>query len=262
MIFKERSDLEMGIIRRKRQNKRSIIVRFQPWLIAGGVILNVIASASAAISAYYSSQQSKLANEAANRESKNEAFSKFIQAQEALCNVNLTNEEWVYFPNINPMGVFEEVDYEKMESRRNNFNVDSYIARWAEKYNERERRYLEFQIWMTPQEQDEYYQIVNHMGIEYYKDQVSNSKAPPEVVVLLERLECTSRMYAGMAYYSRKDEYKPISDFLDGNGVYVWPRSHLSIDLEQRLANWGYEDTKPIIEKYLTNILEIPTEEQ
>lgn len=247
----------MAIQRRRRPTKRSIMVRFQPWLIAGGVILNVVATGSAALSAYYTSQQSGLAISAVNRQSRNEAFSELVKAQDALCRVSITGQEVVYFPNFGSNGMFEEVSYEDMESRRGTLDIDDYLSRWEKAYEERERRFLYFQLWISEDEFSAFHTMTFSMGPRELRKRIVASKAPAEVEVLKEITMCNAQMLAGVAYYQRTDMDKDFNQFMTSQSVYVWPRSDSGKPLKDMLTSWGYEETFDVVDQFQNEALDL-----
>ncbi|WP_312403735.1 hypothetical protein [Rhizobium sp.] len=76
------------------QPQRGWFARTKPYWVATGLVvaggMNVVATVSAGFSAYYTSQQAVLATKAVNQASRNEAFSKYVEAYQGLCALTLS----------------------------------------------------------------------------------------------------------------------------------------------------------------------------
>lgn len=232
------------VARRGPKAKRSVLIKFQPWLTAGAILLNFAATLSAAVSAYYSSKQSELATEAVNRQSKNEAFSEFLSAKEALCAVSLT--QWDQMdgldysgpdvPNPEPAGaVILAVDYEAIMEDSSRERTLAYLRAANEKTQILTTKFTQLKIWLTEEEFDVFFDFVPWPdGYTYREEYILNAGEPAELFAVATQFRCRREMERALQVFKQLPE-----DSLWGQGAAVVVPISSKFSVNQIVGSWG-----------------------
>lgn len=241
----------MVLARRRPKNKRSVLIKFQPWLTAGAVVLNLAATGSAAVSAYYSSKQSELATEAVNRQSRNEAFSELIKAYDALCSVSVGPSDQSYFLDFVDGKAVATADFDAIEANRSKVDVDAYLAEWQKQFAEIYRRHLFLRIWLSEQERQEIADALpDPQQGDYYEDFLKRSLSPPQVEIFRNNVSCRMTLNALVEYFENRQPEGSLRDHILADEVLIYPYSSSEKSLDEMLKVWGLENSAEILKKY------------
>lgn len=250
----------MGIKRRVRPKRRSVLVRFQPWLIAGGVILNVVATISAAMSAFYSSQQTELALRAVNQQSRNEAFLGLVKGLQTLCSTSMTAWDQVDFAEV---GYDEKTD-EELYVRHYSYDEIAAItkeemAKLVAAYStlgEQHRQAVWDQfdllrIWLSKDEENGLIRVLPPMdSLEYQEAWLNEGTVPPPAKAIEVNYRCLRNIRLAMDFY-RGDEAADTIEEMASAEIIARPFSRVEgKSSESILLEWGREDLVQTLKRH------------
>ena len=231
--------------RRKRIAKRGVLVRFQPWLVAGGVFLNVIASGGAAVSAWFSWKQTGIAIEAVNIESRNQAFSEYLAAFTAVCEVSLIPQDqddmWTfranqenYDPARTELFEVRELHEEQIEPRTPE-QVDTWIEEASKKREAMWAKWMQLQIWLD----DQAMQDLSEWGPDYSRSFLDDTKMPAAYYAVEQQRRCRLLRDAVVTLYKNPNDNT--ADAKRWMRMWVLPVSETR-STEEILNGWGRQD--------------------
>lgn len=239
----------MAIARRQKRvgntGKRGILVRFQPWLIAGGVLLNVIASGGAAISAWFSWQQTRVSIDAVNITSRNQAFSEYLAAFSAVCKVSLVPQDqddmWTFRANqdsYNPprSDLFEVRElYEDKIDPRSSKQVDAFLAEATKKREAMWEKWTQLEIWLDQPMTDN----LSAWGSDYDRFFLDSEKIPAAYYAVTKQRRCRVLLGTLIDLYKNPDD--EAAKKRQATEIWVLPMSETK-RTEDILKGWGRED--------------------
>jgi hypothetical protein len=181
------------------------------WITAGLIaagLLNLITTASTALSAYYTGKQAELAVEAVNRQSRNEAFSEFIKAKEDLCKVTLMPLEKM-FGNVEPPAQEGEtdsplyIDYDAIMEGHSEERTREYARRANELNDVLRSKLIQLKIWLPQQSYWDYaHMVANGDSLSYRADYLLSPGQMAEITALRTKVECNQQLEAAIYLYT------------------------------------------------------------
>jgi|GEM_PF-6287158 len=213
-------------------------------LVFGGA-LNVVAAVSAALSAYYTGQQSELALSAINAQSRNEAFADYLEKYAQVCKVHLTkfDEDLFITANPGPWAYEREFDFD-FEVRQLDvdevaklppYDVKKYISEKGKREGDRWDKLLTLRIWLDGDRQE----IADIYPDFNWEVPFEMSGIPAPFVALQQQVTCLNQLEFLVALY--KNPTDPETERLRGKRFWVVPVSS-SKTTEDILKEWGRED--------------------
>lgn len=232
------------IVRRRPKNKRLLLGRLQPSLTAGAIILNLGATVSAAVSAYYSSQQSAFVTEAANRQSRNEAVSEFARAHDALCRLTLSPFDQVEYTSIHNNDVFVRLDFERVGQLEASVDVDGYIKQYDRASAEVIYHLQHLSIWISDDEVRSISSVIDDAtSRQKFKVLLNSSLTPAVALVSQHNVNCRLVHAQVIEYLRNAKNQRPISEFRKYRKVIIYPYSKAGTREKTMRAYWGLPAT-------------------
>ncbi|TAV48363.1 hypothetical protein ELI30_08635 [Rhizobium leguminosarum] len=229
----------------RRLKRTGLLVRFQPWLVAGGVLLNVIASGAAAFSAYYSWKQTGVAIDAVNITSRNQAFSEYLAAFTEVCKVSLVPQDqddmWTFRVNQEsydpPRAELFEIRelYEDRVEPRTPEQIDAFLAEATKKREAMGEKWAQLQIWLDESMADN----LSAWGSDYDRFFLDGDKMPAAYYAVRQQRRC--RVLLGTLsdlYKNPDDETAKKRQTMD---IWVLPMSETK-RTDDLLKEWGRPD--------------------
>lgn len=188
-----------------KQTITDIVIKFEPWLVAFGAILSTVATFIAAGSAYFSWQQIEAAKAAVNLASRNQAFSEFLLAKEALCEISLTqNDQWDgTIRGFEPPKIGEPtllvVNYDELTllndpTKIEQFDKDARIA-----IANLRKKFRQLEIWLSPEQVPGFEKMLSNVG--YSATALQTSKLPAEVSAIATQWQCRRHLDVALSMY-------------------------------------------------------------
>lgn len=234
----------MMIRRRKKPNNRSVMVRFQPWLIAGGVVLNVVATVSAALSAYYTSEQSELAISAVNQQSRNEAFSELVKAAKEICTVSLGKADQTDWATFGEGRWYVPIDYDQMRTDVTDADISALVDTYRQRVTDFEDRLAFFSIWASDDEYNNVIAVVDGRdGRLNNAREIRDAGMPPQAVVVVERTKCNQNVKDIIRLQKKEITFSELVDlegYLRHAPIVPVPYSQ-QVDVRGVMFQWGLQ---------------------
>ncbi|MBY5318214.1 hypothetical protein [Rhizobium leguminosarum] len=239
----------------RRQKRTGLLVRFQPWLVAGGVLLNVIASGAAAFSAYYSWKQTGVAIDAVNITSRNQAFSEYLAAFTAVCKVSLVPQDqddmWTFRANQEsydpPHAELFEIRelYEDRIEPRTPEQIDAFLAEATKKREAMGEKWVQLVIWLDESMADN----LSALGSDYDRFFLDGDKMPAAYYAVQKQRRCRVLLGTLIDLYKNPDD--EVAKKRQAMEIWVLPMSETK-RTEDILKEWGQQDvTDTLTEKKL-----------
>lgn len=224
--------------------------RWRPFLVGTGIALaaglNVIATISAALSAYYTGQQSELAIQAINTQSRNEAFSGYLEAYTAVCEVSLVPEDQDDFgtgamgPWMWPEGTFD-FDFEirwiaaATDNERPKPDLAAYEKEMDKKSKEMWKKWTLLRIWLDEKG-------IENLGVwvsNYSKWSFDRDKRPPAYYALEQQRHCRVLVASIADLY--KNPHDKVAYKRRNLKIWAIPYTDRGYDINL-FKEWGRED--------------------
>ncbi|MGX5721448.1 hypothetical protein [Shinella zoogloeoides] len=222
-----------------------MLVRFQPWLVAGGVFLNLIASGGAAVSAWFSWKQTGVAIDAVNITSRNQAFSDYLAAWTDVCRVSLIPQDQDDFWTANgspdsydpPRTDLFEIRglYESQIEPRTKEQVDSFLAEGNKKREAMWEKWTQLQIWIDEQMAED----LSQWGPDYSRDYLEDDKLPAAYYAVEQQRRCRVLLSSASDLYKNPNDQSAKSR--QTTDIWVIPLAEEKTT-EAMLKEWGRED--------------------
>lgn len=218
------------------------------WLVTAAAlsfVFNAVATISAAMSAYYTGKQSELAMEAVNRQSRNEAFARFLAAKEALCKVSLTT--WDQMDGLDYSGdyislapqynaLLLSVDYDDIMVGHGKERTEEYVKRALAAAENLNSALKQLSIWVSDEEYSEYSSLVySPDDLTYRLDYLLSAGQMAELTAVATQYQCRRDMEYELRLYRGtlgKDDYERVSASI------VIPLSNTR-GIEEIIRSWG-----------------------
>lgn len=206
----------------------------------------MIASGGAAVSAYYSWKQTGVAIEAVNVGSRNQAFSEYLAAYTAVCNVSLVpqdQDDLATFragpESYEPARSADEFEirelYEDQLEDRTPGQVDAFLDEANKKRAEMWEKWIQLQIWLDPKMTED----LSSWTPDYSRFFLDGDKLPAAYYAVQQQRRCRIILGTLIDLYKNPDD--GAAKRRQAMPIWVLPMSK-DRPTEEILKGWGRED--------------------
>jgi hypothetical protein len=208
-------------------------------------MLNLVASGSAAVSAYISWKQTQIAIDAVNITSRNEAFSEYLEAFTNVCKVSLVPEDQddlgtfkanaeSYEPARKMVFEIREL-YEGSVRTPTNEQIDAFIFEASKRRELMWEKFTQLSIWLD----EDAIKNLSQAGPDYSRFVIESTMMPAAYYAVEQQRRCRILADSAIALYKNPDDEAALAR--QATEIWVLPISRTK-PTEEILKDWGRED--------------------